>query len=150
VHLALQCPERLLIDALTSDDHQPPAQLVEFLTAEDVGQPLPRVFGMLTAVVFDDQPEVLVREVVTSAPADGGLRRLPTVVRADSLAYLTSARRGNVTCVAPLDGGAAPHNSAAVWWLMYDPRDTSLRTAFALSSGVIAMSRATYASQKIL
>jgi hypothetical protein len=75
--------------------------------------------------------------------AKRGLRRLLAVVRADSPAYLTSTRDGNVTCVAPSGGGAAPHNSAAVWWLMYDPLGTSLRKAFALSSGVIATSRAT-------
>lgn len=69
ISYSLQCPERLLIDALTGDDHQPPAQLVEFLTPEDVGQPLSRVLGLLAAAVFDDQPEVLVREVATSVPA---------------------------------------------------------------------------------
>ena len=34
---ALQCSQRVLIDALGGDDDEPPAHLVEFLTTEDVG-----------------------------------------------------------------------------------------------------------------
>jgi hypothetical protein len=37
-----------------------PADLIELLAPEDVGQPLPCVLGMLPAVVFDDEPELLV------------------------------------------------------------------------------------------
>ena len=47
---------------------QPPANLVQFLAPEDVGSPLARVLGMLPAVVLKNQPNVLVRHVVTPAP----------------------------------------------------------------------------------
>ena len=43
--------------------------MIEFLAPEDVGLPLLRVVGMLPAVVLDDQPELLIREVLTPAPA---------------------------------------------------------------------------------
>ena len=65
---SLESPQRLAVDALRSDDHQTPADLIELLAPEDVGQPLPCVLGMLPAVVFDDEPEVLVCQVVPPAP----------------------------------------------------------------------------------
>jgi hypothetical protein len=50
-------------------DHQPPADLIKFLAPEDVGQPLLRVLGMLSAVILDDRPELFVCEVITAPPA---------------------------------------------------------------------------------
>jgi len=56
-------------DAFGRDDHESPSNPVEFFSAENVGEPLLGVLGMLAPVVLDDQPQVLVREVVASAPA---------------------------------------------------------------------------------
>jgi hypothetical protein len=69
ISYADQRPKRISVDALGGDDHKPPAHLVEFLASEDVGEPLAAVFGMPSAVVLNNQPQVLVRQVVTPAPA---------------------------------------------------------------------------------
>jgi hypothetical protein len=37
ISYAFQRPQWLLVDTFRGDDHEPPAHLVEFLTAEDVG-----------------------------------------------------------------------------------------------------------------
>ena len=65
----LQRSQRLLVDALRGDDHQPPAHLVEFLPPEDVGQPLLSVLSMLTAVVLNDQTKALISQVIALSPA---------------------------------------------------------------------------------
>jgi hypothetical protein len=44
----LEGPQRLTIDALGGHNNEPPANLVQFLSPEDVGQPLGCIYSMIS------------------------------------------------------------------------------------------------------
>jgi len=68
ISYAFECPQRLTVDALGRHNHEPPANLVQLLAPVDVTHPLARILSMLPTVVLNDQPNMLIRHVVTPAP----------------------------------------------------------------------------------
>lgn len=63
-----QGPPGMHVDAVGSDDQQPPAHAVQLLAPFDVSRPLLVALSMLSPVILDDQLQVWVTQVEPQRP----------------------------------------------------------------------------------